>query len=465
MTNEDMQNIVQNIFDDIFNSATKAEPGGKPVMTPSNTVLSLAKPGLAINSKDFRNPWTPGNSSGSKEAAANIARLADAIPNMSTLYTDSGSQISRVYKQILDGVSIPAQSPDPALEKQLKDADKVLYRTVTVFDDDTGKEEQKRLETREHRDYLANQAAYQVARIAYIGAYTEAQKTAAGRNTWPLFASTIQMPVRTAYRKWRSGGGADKVEQAMAIANTSSQNALQKAWDNAKMLYEGYGAVLEDAGTGLSEKIVRSHFLPSNWFSSRSADGWTTFDSASSNVSASKESDYKSFGGSASFKLGLFSIGGKGGHTTTSQKVSSETDNLRISFSYKFVSIRRPWLVQNLLGTKGWNLGNLYAKGEVSNGRKTGQENAAMPLIPTGFVVVKDVFISADWSESDWSLITSKTKAGGGFGIGPFSIGGNYASSSTDTTFTSSLAEGKIKVPGVQIVGFISQTVPFCPSV
>ena len=463
MTIEEMNKLVQGIFDNIFNSVTKAEPNGKPVMQAASTVLSLMKPGLAINPADFRNPWTPGNPSGSQDAAINTAELVDVVPKMSTMYTDSGNTISKIYKQVLDGVSIPAQPANPAIDKQLADSDAVLYRMVAITDPDTGEVSTKKMESTLYRDYLDNQTAYNNARIAYIGAYLEAQKTTTGKNTWPLIASTLQMPVKTAYDRWRSAG-ADQIEQAQAILNTSSQNALQKAWDQAKKLYEGYGVTLDDPGTGISTPIMRSSLLPSNWYST-SATGWTTFDSASSNVATSNTSEFTSYGGSAGFSLGLFSIGGSAGHSSQSQHASSETNGLRISFSYTLVTIRRPWLTFNLFNTKGWNLGNLFKRGEISNGSKVKQDNAAMPLLPTSFVVVKDVKISANWSKTDWDLIKSQTSAGGGFGIGPFSIGGTYAHSSSKQTFQSALAAGMITVPGVQIIGFISQVLPFDPPV
>lgn len=462
MTLDEMNRLIQGIFDNIFNSVTQAEPGGKPVMQAGTTVLSLMKPGLAISSKDFRNPWTPGNSSGSQDAAVNTARLVDAAPRLSTVYTDSGNLISQVYKQVLDGVSIPAQPPNPAIEKQLSDADAVLYRNVDVVDPETGQPTSKRVETQLYRDYLDNLSAYNSARIAYIGAYLEAQKTTTGKNTWPLIASTLQIPVKTAYDRWR-GAGADKVEQANAIINTSSQNALQKAWDQAKKLYEGYGVILDDPGTGGAAPIVRSTLLPSDWHSSSRTTGWTTFDSASASTTSSNSSDYKSFGGAAGFSLGLFSIGGSAGHTTTSQHASSETNNLRISFKYSLVTIRRPWMTFNLFATKSWSEGNLFGKGAISSGTKSEQNTAAMPLLPTSFVVVKDVIISASWSQADLALIKSKTTGGGGFAIGPFSIGGAYAHSSSNETFSSAIAGGTITVPGVQIIGFISQLVPFSP--
>ena len=166
MTIDEMNKMIQGIFDNIFNSVTKAEPNGKPVMHGPSTMLSLLRPGLAINPADFKNPWTPG-AGGSQDAAINTAELVDVAPKMSALYTDSGNKISQIYKQVLDGVSIPAQAPNPAIEKQLSDADAVLYRLVSVTDPDTGEVSKKKLESTLYRDYLDNQSAYNNARISY----------------------------------------------------------------------------------------------------------------------------------------------------------------------------------------------------------------------------------------------------------------------------------------------------------
>lgn len=463
MTQTEVSNLIQNIFDNVFNSVTQAEPGGKPVLQASSTVLSLMKPGLAINSADFRNPWTPGNSGGSQDAAINTADLVDVAPKMSAIYTDSTRKISEMYKQMLDGVHIPAQPPNPAVEKQLQDAENYLFRVVSLTDPDTGETTEHKIESQVYRDYLDNQAAYNNARIAYIGAFLEAQKTTTGKNTWPMVASTLQIPVKTSYDRWRAEDAA-KVEQNLAIKTTSVQNALQLAWKHAQDLFEGYGAVLSDTGTGLSPKVYRVSLLPSDWYSSSSrTSGWTTFDSASSSVANSASSDFTSYGGSAGFSLGLFSIGGSAGHADSHQHVSSETNGLRVSFEYTLVTIRRPWMEASLLATKGWDLGNLYKKGALSNGTKARQDGELMPLIPTSFVVVRKLKISANWAKADWDLMTSKTSGGGGFGIGPFSISGSYSHSSSNQKFTSAMAAGTITVPGVQIIGFISQVVPYSP--
>jgi hypothetical protein len=464
MTLEEVQRLIQGVFDNIFNSVTQATPGNPAAAPASSTMLSLMKPGMAIRAADFRNPWTPGNVSGSQPAAVNTAQLADIAPKMSTLWADSGNSISQIYQQILQGVSIPAQEPNPVIEKQLRDADDYLYRLVNVTDPETGEVHQEKRETLVYSDYLANQIAYNNAVALYAGAYLKAQETASGRNTWPLLASSLQLPVKMAYDKWRAGD-ASKVEQALAIKTTSAQNALQLAWKQAQDLFAGYGVVLEDTGGGISPKVQRCTLLPSDWYSSSSPQsGWTTYDSGSSSVALSNSSEYTKFGGSAGFSMGIFSIGGSAGHAKESKHASSETKNLRFSFDYTLVTIRRPWLTFNLLGTKGWSLGNLYVKGEISNGTKSNQQDSVMPLLPTSFVAARNIRISATWAKSDWDFIQSQMSAGGRIGIGPFSIGGSYFHSSSNETFTSSLADGNIRVPGVQIIGWISQVVPYCPA-
>ncbi len=461
MTAEQIERMIQGIYDNIFNAATKAEPGGKPVMPSNTTMLTLMKPGLAINPNDFRNPWTPGNNQGSMDAAINCSRLVDAIPKANSLYEDSGNKVSQVYEQILDGVSIPKQPANPAIDAQLEAAHSFLFRTIDQTDPDTGEVKKVTIESQVYRDYLDNQTAYFNARIAYVGAYNAAQETPQGKNTWPLIAPTFQIPVKQAWDKWRANK-ADLVEQNLAIMSTSSQNSLQKAFKKAQDLFAGYGAVLEETGSGMSPMIQRVNLSPSNWYSSSEATGWTTVKINSGASAGSSSSDYKSFGASAGFSLGIFSIGAKAGGKWESRHFSSQTNNLSIEYSYKLVSIRRPWIIFNLLQTKGWNLGNLSPKkGGISNGSKN-QKGTMWPLLPTSFVVVKGVKISANWASSDWDLMKSSLSAGASVGIGPFSIGGGYAQSKSKEKWSSAFANGVITVPGVQIIGWTNTVVPFC---
>jgi len=268
--------------------------------------------------------------------------------------------------------------------------------------------------------------------------------------------------VKAAYDKWRSAG-ADKVEQALAILNTSSQNALSKAFAKAKQLFEGYGAVLDETGSGMSGVTYRSSMVPSDWHSENSSSKWTTVDSKSGSFTSTANSEFTSGGGSVGFSAGIFSVSAAGGGSKEERHLSSETKNLRVSYEYTLVSIARPWMTFSLLGTQSWNLQNLYAKGKISNGTKNGQDKSKWALLPTGFIVARKVRISADWSKADYDYIKKTLNAGANIGIGPFKIGGSYSSTKTSESFASAFAGSQIVVPGVQIIGWVSQVVPFSP--
>jgi hypothetical protein len=292
MTAQEMDALVQGVFDNIFKSITTAEPGGKPIATPSTTMLALMKPGMAINPADYSNPWTPGNNGGNQDAAVNTADLVDAIPEANTLYSDTGRTVSKVYGTILSSVSIPKQPANPELETQINAAWSVLFRNVNVTDPDTGEVKQATIETQLYRDYLDNQTAYQNARLAYNQAYLAAHETTQGGNTWPLIAPTLQIPVKQAWDRWRANK-ADLIEQNLAIMATSSQNSLQKAFKKAQDLFEGYAVTLAEGD------IHRVSLIPSNWYSMNDNTGWATTHIAAGTGSTDSSSDYKKWGGSA----------------------------------------------------------------------------------------------------------------------------------------------------------------------
>jgi hypothetical protein len=115
----------------------------------------------------------------------------------------------------MDDASISDRSAGNTREQQLANAHAILFRVVKAIDPDTGSLTFQTVETPLYSDYLNSQAAYNSARLAYTEAYLEAQKTSTGRSTWPMVAPTLQLPVNTAYDRWRSGD-ADAIERAIA---------------------------------------------------------------------------------------------------------------------------------------------------------------------------------------------------------------------------------------------------------
>lgn len=86
-----------------------------------------------------------------------------------------------------------------------------------------------------------------------------------------------------------------------------------------------------------------------------------------------------------------------------------------------------------------------------------------MPLLPIAFLAVKDVEISAQWSASDQDQAKHAMSASASGGFGPFSFNSSYASSSQDDHQHAEFADGKIKIPGIQVIGYMNLIVPMSP--
>ena len=450
------QKFVQSIYDSIFSSLTDAAPGQPPInASASTTFLTLQKPSRRLSGGDYFNPWSPGNLKGDKQSAANIAELADIAPQVEAIQQPTGNRISEVYRQILNAKIVPPPN-DPAAEKAYQAAYNVLHREVKVTDEDTGEVSTKELDTTAFKDYKTNKSAYDLARLTFMQAYIKAQSTPEGRESWPLIGPSLMGPVNDAFDALIAGE-ATKVEDALATLDFSSNNQVGRAFEDAKRVFKSYEETLE-----VNNVVLRSRLLPTDWADANSAASWPTLTFSSGDRLEQSTSDYTSYGGNAGFSLGLFSIGGSAGHSEDQKHIHVEANSLSISYKYQLVTIDRPWLNQTIIKLPGWSMGAI-APGTYSNGQKSRQSASLMPLIPQAFIVVRDVTIKADWSKSDLDIINKATSGGGGFSFGPFSLGGSYSSKSGSKTYHPQFANGAIVQPGLQIIGWISTVLPFCP--
>jgi hypothetical protein len=128
---------------------------------------------------------------------------------------------------------------------------------------------------------------------------------------------------------------------------------------------------------------------------------------------------------------------------------------LGTSFRYLRVNIERAWLNPRLFRLAGWSLGGIPA-GTFSNG-STENNPGVFPLLPIGFVAVRDVKISGDWTDADKARAQAATSGGVSAAFGPFTLaaGGAVHAGFDGSTLT---------VPGIQIIAWICSPVPMLPS-
>lgn len=125
------------------------------------------------------------------------------------------------------------------------------------------------------------------------------------------------------------------------------------------------------------------------------------------------------------------------------QPVSSR--NFNLSFDYCVANVSRPWLSPTFLQAPRW-----YLLGEQSGCRGGGKYESKtyrFGFLPAALVVLKNLIISAEWSEED------RTYAQSAASLGPFAL--------VDKRF-----EGEsLKSPGMQIFAWLCQVMPVLPPV
>ena len=113
------------------------------------------------------------------------------------------------------------------------------------------------------------------------------------------------------------------------------------------------------------------------------------------------------------------------------------TKSISVSFEYCKTDIQRPWYADGFVNDKSWFVPNVR-KGAVS------ADSGGMALLPIGFVAIRNLVISANWTREDVE------SANGASGFGPFKV-------AFDTTRQS------LVHPGMQIFGWMLQKVQQLP--
>jgi hypothetical protein len=149
--------------------------------------------------------------------------------------------------------------------------------------------------------------------------------------------------------------------------------------------------------------------------------------------------------------------------STSSVDIESSTTDIEIKFKLGRIEIRRPWLNPSILTLDGWSVPG-RVKDSYSNGKNDESNQGIFPLLPTAFLIARDIEITANWGTTDYRRAESSTSASAGVGWGPFTLSGSYNSGQTDITFQSEFDGRTIKVPGIQIIGWFSTVVPKSPA-
>ena len=175
--------------------------------------------------------------------------------------------------------------------------------------------------------------------------------------------------------------------------------------------------------------------VPGDWYDTSQVDRFRDLD-LDLTAQGGPDSPFAKIGNTVELGLSI-------GDAPSATPLDSGTTIRSVHMKYLFVQFRRPWLNPLLFESDGWFLSG-QPKGFCSSGKLDDNEGA-IPLLPTGMLVAREVSVDAQWSARDRGVLNAAASSGKSVHLGPFSLG-TTASTST-----------------LQVIGWLSSLVPFSP--
>ena len=448
MTPEQEKKVLASLYDRLHDAVTYAPTGKTPAFT-QNIYFQMAK-NMVIKPADFADMVSPENPGGDQRSAEAFSALVDKLPSPGPLWADSGDKLSAVYESL--GSANTDSTPSPEMQKIYDQAYDFL-NTKTQTKDFKGNAKDK-------IDPSPIALAYDQARAAYIAAVSGFRTAYNGydltkkedQRAWNAAAPSLQNLLDQTWNAWDRAGKAE-VDEATAALNSTINDAVRLAIDQVRAATGAQYKLPSSTTTG--RPWLPSYALPTEWAASDLHGPKLEFTSSFLNKTSSTQADGYSVEASGSYGLFHASGGVEGEHKRSSAHMNAE--NLKLEAELIAVSIMRPWFSPLLLGMNGWWL-NGFNKGDLSNGDPKNPKGK-VPLIPTGFVLAKNLKITADFSSEDKKFISNSISTKAEAGWGPFSFSGKYTHSDSKEDFEAKFDGGSLVFPGLQLIAWIS-TVP-----
>lgn len=392
-----------------------------------------------------------------QRAYVNTFLLTDSKLQMNPLYRvmPGATKVSDTWWTILTGANgIPGKLElSPEVQAAYDKAQAYLY------------DEEEDEPTRKYEKYLEYQDAYDSAVQEYAQEYADAFTDPQRLAMWPMQGTYFRKSVDKAWKRWVALGYKEKVESALNTLAAQGQDPAMALISRAKQKF--HENLFDFPGVGM---LPLTQLIPSGWADERDDRGWNDYTSTNFRQQRQYTRSSTSYGGAGGFSIGLWSVAGGLDGGSDKEEMSMQMNNLEVSFKYMMVDVFRPWMGAELLNLDNWFLYGDYPAGTISKGTFNqempsgdGFEPAFLPSIVTSLICVKDVRIKWDNWQDSWNSETSRLSGRGGFGWGPFAIGGRYGSSNHSFEAETARQSEGLHMPGIQLLGYVSQIVPRSP--
>ncbi|MEJ8837337.1 hypothetical protein [Ramlibacter sp. AN1133] len=449
MSPEQEKLVLASLYDRLHDAVTYSPEGKAPAFSPQNIYFQMTK-NTVLRPSDFADMLSPANPNGNQLTAELYSAMVDKLPSPGPLWADSTDKLSDEYANL--AAANTDSKPTPDQQKLYDDAFNFLVTEVE------GKDFRGNVTRTYNPSPIA--LAYEQAKAAYISAVSGYRTAYNGydltkkedQRAWNAAAPMLQNLVDQTWNAWGRAGKTE-VEEAQAALNSTIGDAVRLAIDQIAKSTSAEHKLPSSTPGGFA--WLPSYGVPTEWASDDLHGPKLEFTSAYLNKTTSSQAD--SYGAQAGGSFGLFHASGgvEGEHKSSSSHMDAQ--NLKLEAELIAVSIVRPWFSPLLLGMNGWWI-NSARKGELSNGDPKNPAGT-LALIPTGFVLAKNVKITADFSSEDKKFISNSIATKAEAGWGPFSFSGKYAHSDSKEDFNSKFDGGSLVFPGLQLIAWIN-TVP-----
>ncbi len=423
----DQAALIQMVYDSAFSQLVK--PPSTTTVKSRELLLSLEFPGQQLEESQYQNPWSPQNASGSQFATEMLSSLIDAIPLVDAIYVDSGVTVEEMYEFVLGASAVPLPA-GPNGEVPANPVNTTLNNARQLFD-------QTRL------------ASALQPTLSYHPSYATPGNWAdpAAAQSWTSISiNSNQTTAKPDSPFLRAGGlkhlrgGIWKVPPQLIKPDLPKVNSLPVRPD--------LGVIKPSINPKLIDRIrlSTSAMMTSPTARVLSMEKAIELQQVTPNPLLMK-------------RINPDLIARIQPDLLASRPIDQSTKDIQISFRCCRVNFNRPWLLKSLLEITGWTLPG-QAVGSLSNGTLQ-DNNGTFPLLPIGFIAIRDLKIRANWGQVDRDIAAKAVASENAIGFGPFALSGHYAESGKG--YQSSFDGVTITSPGLQILGWLNLLIPCAP--
>ncbi|MBF0336116.1 MAG: hypothetical protein HQL40_21190, partial [Alphaproteobacteria bacterium] len=332
--------ITQAIYNTILAAYTESPASGLPAASADDQVFfAYSWPGATLKEADYQNPWSPNNQQGLQLATENVSTLVNPIPLLSQGYTQSGNLVEQVYQFIL--MAEPATATAEPTAKATASAPDVEPRVTVNAPTPIAEHPASVIETLDLERAYADAAANLIANRLRFDL-----STTTGAAAWEALRPDFEAVVRAAWSKLQDAKAKAEAAEARPKLRLTAGNPVASVLSSANQTFSttSLASVVQP---GVS--YHPSYVSPSDFADPESTSGWPFVPSVA---------------------------------VATPDPAQP---NLKISFRFCRVDIRRPWLLMTVLQMRGWRIEGQSA-GSISTGQAT-NNRGSFPLLPEHFVV------------------------------------------------------------------------------